>query len=687
MAQVFGSLREDRATYGEKKVLKLLKENLPKEYDVYVECPLPAKRDIRHPDFIVSTNYGVIVLEVKDWVQVTEADRYGAKIRTRENREREVRNPVEEARQYALLLNEKLNENARRLGEAEKVDVPWGYAVVLPNLPASVISQLRSAWGEEFVFSTEDLRPDLIHKRLKVTLPQHRVRNLRKRELDYIRTVINPVVLIEMPERAVILDRDQEEIVTEPAREPAPEQPKEEKPKPEQGRLFETAAEPVEPAPDEEALSTYEADISRNTAIRLVRGVAGSGKSLVLAQRTRYLAALYPEWDIVVLTYNDGLCRQFAEGLKGLKNVRALTFHKLCMRLLKSRMSIDKTPTNSLGWLKHHRTNNSLIQELTPEFLRDEFDWINEMGLDSRQAYLEIERKGRGGQRRLNRQVRAKVYDLFLEYRAYLKAEGLVDWSDLPLLVLKGLDEGSIQPTPFDAILIDEAQDFAPVWIQVVKRLLNPQGGLLFLADDPAQSIYRFYSWREKGVPVVGRTRRLKVPYRNTFEIYQAAYRLICDDKHLQHALGEEGLLVVPDLSSSAMRRGPKPLMQRFESFDQEALAIRDRITGLLQEGVSAGRIAVLHRRTSGVRKLQSALKGLDVTIGTFHGHKGLEYEVVFLAQMQETFDRCDSPEDLSEERRLVYMAMTRARQQLFMGYQGRLPAAIRELGDTVDWV
>ena len=61
MAQVFGSLREDRATYGEKKVLKLLKENLPKEYDGYVACPLPAKRDIRPPDFIVSTNYGVIV--------------------------------------------------------------------------------------------------------------------------------------------------------------------------------------------------------------------------------------------------------------------------------------------------------------------------------------------------------------------------------------------------------------------------------------------------------------------------------------------------------------------------------------------------------------------------------------------------------------------------------------------------
>jgi hypothetical protein len=44
----------------------------------------------------------------------------------------------------------------------------------------------------------------------------------------------------------------------------------------------------------------------------------------------------------------------------------------------------------------------------------------------------------------------------------------------------------------------------------------------LFLADDPMQSIYRYYSWREKGVPVAGRTRWLRIPYRNTREIYQA---------------------------------------------------------------------------------------------------------------------------------------------------------------------
>jgi hypothetical protein len=68
MAQIYGFLREDKSTHGEQIVLSKLKENLPKEYFVYVECPLPDRRGHRYPDFIVVTNYGVIVLEVKDWI-------------------------------------------------------------------------------------------------------------------------------------------------------------------------------------------------------------------------------------------------------------------------------------------------------------------------------------------------------------------------------------------------------------------------------------------------------------------------------------------------------------------------------------------------------------------------------------------------------------------------------------------
>ena len=80
MAEVIGFLRED-ATYGEKQTLKLLKQNLPKDFAVYVESPIHKKRDIRYPDFVVVTNYGVIVLEVKDCVTIVRADPSGATIR------------------------------------------------------------------------------------------------------------------------------------------------------------------------------------------------------------------------------------------------------------------------------------------------------------------------------------------------------------------------------------------------------------------------------------------------------------------------------------------------------------------------------------------------------------------------------------------------------------------------------
>lgn len=85
-AQVYGELRPDKSTYGEELVLKLLRNNLPKEFSVYVECPIHDSRMERYPDFIVLTNYGVVVLEVKDWVNIVGVDPHNAEIRTRQNK-------------------------------------------------------------------------------------------------------------------------------------------------------------------------------------------------------------------------------------------------------------------------------------------------------------------------------------------------------------------------------------------------------------------------------------------------------------------------------------------------------------------------------------------------------------------------------------------------------------------------
>ena len=385
MAQIYGQLREDKATHGEKRVLKLLTQNLPKEYCVYLECPIPGKRVHRYPDFIIVTNYGVIILEVKDWIQIHRADRYGAEIIMRGNQRRKVANPVSQARDIALLLADELGGIKETFNYKKQLLIPWGYAVILPNLPTSTITHLRQAWGEEFVLNADDLDPPLILSRLKVTLPKERIRDLRKYELDFIRATINPTVLIEPQGRPpIILDNEQEHIVTEQVK--IVDSPvKTEKPLASQQELF------IESKPldlDVPVAPDIEERISKNTSIRLVRGVAGSGKTLVLAQRAKYLAAKYPEWKVCVITYNNQLEAHFKELFKGVKNIETSTFHSLCGSLLRSITSWKKIDDPG-KFLRTNKLKFPVIKKFGTEYIRQEIKWIMDVGISDRQQYLE----------------------------------------------------------------------------------------------------------------------------------------------------------------------------------------------------------------------------------------------------------------------------------------------------------
>ncbi len=215
MAEIVGDLRRE-ATYGEKETLKFLRNNLPKEFTVYVETPIQKSRDLKYPDFTIVTNYGVIVLEVKDWVQIIQANPHHAIIRTRNNQERKENNPVDTARGYAITLSNEINQKRNRglPGEA----VPWSYAAVLPNLPSSVITRLQAVWGDEFVLGKHHLEnPDILLDRLKNLFPAERMRPLTRDELDHIRAVIYPIVEITTEDQRVfVLDEQQEKLVAEP---------------------------------------------------------------------------------------------------------------------------------------------------------------------------------------------------------------------------------------------------------------------------------------------------------------------------------------------------------------------------------------------------------------------------------------------------------------------------------------
>ena len=224
MAEVIGYLN-DAATYGEKRVLDALRSSLPNDYSIYVECPLHDDDMERMPDFIVLTSSGVVILEVKDWVEVVQADQSDVRVRTLSGRIRPDRSPVVMARQYARVLAEKLQQRPELPGKAHTLEMPWGYAVVLPNIGPAVLTQLRKPWGEQHVMGMGDLQPHVATERLKATLPT--AYDMLREDVECVRSVINPVAFIGPNRRAVILDDVQEHIVTEPPhlseRPPAPE--------------------------------------------------------------------------------------------------------------------------------------------------------------------------------------------------------------------------------------------------------------------------------------------------------------------------------------------------------------------------------------------------------------------------------------------------------------------------------
>ncbi len=381
MAEVIGSLREDKATHGEKVVLEKLRKSLPNDFTVYVECPLhqPSRRGgrgemLRYPDFIVLANYGVVVLEVKDWVQIINANKYSVQIRTRGGSTHKKPNPVEDARRFALLLAEELRTVPQLLGDNRKLNVPWGFAAILPNLHMSVITQLRKAWGEAFVLGLPDLESHVASRRFRSTLPFNYM--LKKWEMRYVRGVINPSIIVETPVAEtpiIMLDEEQEKIVAEPVMA-SPAELVVEEPIAIQDRLFgEVPAAQMKAHQDDELLPLEE-KIILNASVRLVRGVAGSGKSLVLVRRAQYLKAQYPEWRMCVLTYNDRLARSLRTQLKG-TGVSVKTFHKLCAGLLKNFVEWKEPVKDAQGWINRHRSELKTIEDMSVKFVSDEIKW------------------------------------------------------------------------------------------------------------------------------------------------------------------------------------------------------------------------------------------------------------------------------------------------------------------------
>ena len=426
--------------------------------------------------------------------------------------------------------------------------------------------------------------------------------------------------------------------------------------------------------------------MSRDFSLRLLNGVAGGGKSLILLYRARLLRQLFPDHRILCLIHNRPVTREMERRYRLLTDddagVEWLTFMAWCKQFYPEGKPLQTHIRRSLISGIHREFLSQ--SRLTASQLGDEFTFIKDRLIFTEADYLGADRAGRGFA--LRESERVLVYRALEAYdRKVISVPHRFDWADLPRIVWQQFKSGTVSAPQYDHVLVDEAQFFAPVWFELVKMITRKGTGQLFLSADPSQGfLKRRLSWAQAGLEVRGRTHRLDRSYRTTTGILQAATRfrkLRLSDDPEQY--------VEPAFTN--MPVGDSPQLIQTDSPNDEMLRAAGEIKSLLNAGIPGRDILVVY--ADGIRQqpltdvfeqalgkkcywlMTSKAKSNEqaVRLCPLGAATGLESPIVFVLGLQGLLDKEAALELTDDERaelveentRKIYMAMTRAGQKL----------------------
>ena len=695
MIQIYGDPGPEP---GDQHVYRAL-QHLTPDFLVYAQPLVVHRQKRREPDYIiVHPSRGVIVLEVKDWLQVKNKDSRRAQVfRTETGRLEWDTSPVDQAKGAAYVLVDRLKQDSDLRNYAGKLDFPFRYAGALPHLPMATISWLEDAWGENYLLGRDDLKPERIVEKI-MQIPAPFDNPMTERQFNAVRAIIDERNIVRNHKTGRfkgVYNQEQEGIARAPIIDETAKESQESEPQ------QATLSREFEPIPLvrqmhlESEIPEESVDIIRSSDVRLVRGFAGTGKTDVLILRVHYLVEQNPDNDILVTTFNRPLLdeRLRPELNAFAPQVKVCTFDSICSNIYQKQHGQWNEPQKTRGLLTHMSEENSdisrVIDKYSVKFLQDEIIWMKEAGLTERDNYVVTVREGRGGQggRSLSRRMKSEVFDVFEAYEDRLADIPAYDWVDLHDKALKYLKDGVEPDKRYDVILIDEAQHFAPSWMGIIKELMKPTGGV-FICDDPSQSVYRFFSWRQRGVEVVGRTRWLRIPYRNTRQIFRAAYALISENPLAIQLLGESGEAVSPDLENDMLRDGERPEVHNFNSISQEKEFVQREVLNLFNSGLLPEEICVLHTKRH-VRQTYTELLPPGVQVDEPRRQTGMEYKAVIIPRIQDLFERDIErswEQDQARQQIMFYMTMARARDHLYLLYGKKWPKQLDAIRPYVDW-
>ncbi|GIL23952.1 MAG: hypothetical protein BroJett042_24650 [Bacteroidota bacterium] len=299
-----------------------------------------------------------------------------------------------------------------------------------------------------------------------------------------------------------------------------------------------------------------------------------------------------------------------------------------------------------------------------------------------------------------NQHERVRVfYELAIpiieEYKKYCTNRSFLDFDDLIILTIKLLKEHEEvrehYQNKLNYLLVDEFQDVNGLQVKLLDLLLKPSAQLFCVGDD-WQSIYGF---RGSNVDYIvnfeshypqSEIHKLDVNYRSTQTIVGASNEVI---KHNKNQIRKD---------IKALKQTPSKIqIYRAKNLNEDGVEfLVEQVRELYSKGHGKDDILVLYRRSKMFNPYFNALKenGLFVSYKTIHAAKGLEAKAVFILGLTEGpggfpdiwLDDAifrvvkDVKYDIlmEEERRLFYVAITRAKDELFL---------ITELGNESSFI
>lgn len=286
------------------------------------------------------------------------------------------------------------------------------------------------------------------------------------------------------------------------------------------------------------------------------------------------------------------------------------------------------------------------------------------------------------------------VYNTCLALEEYMQERGLRDFSDQLLDALNFFKNNKNLIPNFDHVLIDEYQDVNSSQIELIELFNAPN---LFCVGDPRQSIF---GWRGSDIKFIMDFEKNYLDAEVIFltKNYRSK-KLIVDFMNL--AIKK---LNMPDLECVQNEEGFLKLLN-FKSESEEHLFILQAILG---STVPREEIFVLARMNKSLNEFSKLLKQNniphvvksdeqikkvdakvgEITLATVHAIKGLEADLVFVMGCNSMNFPCKTSEHPvteliklndydkeEEERRLFYVAVSRAKEKLVMTYSGKNPS------------